>query len=220
MLAFFKSYVYKTNYCSSSGTCAFGARRLRQARYMKSHNVVRALKHYSLNNNRMKLFNHNIPARILLLILLLLSFYGCSRERFIETVNLTTKIRYNNLNSSIIKSLNSDCDNCSYFETTEKYKETINQPNYIFIAHSKKEFSNEVKSFIESDYLKSIPDEFFNNNILGVALISYTGLRYLKNERIINENGFYTFVVDIWEHKAEAIPACAYKAIYIFKIQK
>ena len=68
--------------------------------------------------------------------------------------------------------------------------------------------------------LEKIEDDFFINNTLGMIIVPFHGLEYLKNEKIMNINKSIVFSVEIWYHESNAVPALANYAMYLIKIPK
>jgi hypothetical protein len=100
------------------------------------------------------------------------------------------------------------------------YLNKIIEEKTVIIFHSKNELIKMEEKINFDNIIKNIEDDIFIDNILGMVLIKFHGLQYLKNEKIMNIDNNITFSIEIWDQKSNAIPALSNFAIYFIKIPK
>jgi len=155
-----------------------------------------------------------------------LLFAGClSRGAYYtRTVEYSSDILYKN-NASVYKcfanhSLSGEFTpiiSRFYIKDVDYLNKIIQERNIIKI--SSKEELMELQEIIYFDnIIENIDDDIFIDNALGMIVITFTGLEYLKNEKIMNIDNNMTFSVEIWDRKADFIPALLNLAVYFIKI--
>jgi hypothetical protein len=111
-----------------------------------------------------------------------------------------------------------------FYLETEYYNKIINNP-HIIIFESKEDILDMNKYFINFDKFENIiVSDFFEFNKLGIVVVPFSGINYLKNAKIINnaENNF-EFSIEIWtitKPLFAGIPRSAWDAIIFLKIPK
>ena len=96
----------------------------------------------------------------------------------------------------------SDFTGNDYFIFTESYRKRYNEydrKDRVLIAYTKEDLEFIEANYINSRYLKKIPSDYFDENILVFISFYFGSTQYLKNINIINKNNKYLFTVEVWE---------------------
>jgi hypothetical protein len=120
-------------------------------------------------------------------------------------------IPYNDNNVFILKTwsyrndlrFTTDIQGREHFIFTNSYWRNINNQydvKNVLVAHSKEDLEFIESNYINSKYLQEIPSVFFENNILILVSFMYGGATFPKNSKIINNNGEFAYLVEIWEN--------------------
>ena len=90
----------------------------------------------------------------------------------------------------------------------------------VFIAYTKNDLIEIEKEYINSEYLKEIDEEFFEDNNLVIIIFHFIGWTYPKNWKIDEYNGKYLFSTEIWNRRTNFIILLATRAMFLIKIEK
>ena len=164
-------------------------------------------------------------------IFIILLFSGCllrsdNKSYYYKEIQYNSNILYKNnvnvykyfANYSFSKDFNPIISKF-YVKDVDYFNKNIEEKTVI-IFHSKNELVKLEEKIDFDNIIKNIEDDIFIDNILGMVVIPFHGLQYLKNERIMNIDNNITFFIDIWDQKSNVIPALANRAIYFIKIPK
>jgi hypothetical protein len=164
-------------------------------------------------------------------IFMILIFSGClsrsdNKSYYYKEMQYNSNIIYKNnvnvykyfANCSFSKDFNPIIS--KFYVKDVDYLNKIIEEKTVIIFHSKNELIKMEEIINFDNIIKNIEDDIFIDNILGMVLIQFHGLQYLKNEKIMNIDNNITFSIEIWDQKSNAIPALANFAIYFIKIPK
>ncbi len=142
-----------------------------------------------------------------------------NQDFFIEEIQIDTDIIYNK---------NMEVYDIYAYKTSSKYFHPSIEGFFLNDNVSYNELRNRlVRITNKNDLLKindfnfrSFPEEYFEDNLLGLILIQFNGLQYPKNFIIADNDSKLSFSVEIWDQRAEAVPALANCAVYLIKIPR
>ena len=132
---------------------------------------------------------------------------GCGIWYFDQTLKSTSNISFRN-NAEIYKGVT--------------LSEDFRLKNYNLLEFSDKVPDvSKIKIFESKDELEgiNIVENFFDNNILGMVIVSYGGGIELRNANVFNNNGYVSFSVDIWLWSGVSTLDLKYETFFI-KIPK
>lgn len=124
--------------------------------------------------------------------------------------------------STIIGRLKDDCGGGkSEFTATDKAIQESNKGHRLYVIDSWEDFIKFRDGYFKSPFfMTKISKDFFKDNKLGVIFVIYTGLEFLKNEKLYKEKGHCRFVYETWNQEAEYPRACIWEMLYILKLRK
>lgn len=167
-----------------------------------------------------------LASLVISIILLMIIDRRIHPDYLVESINIDTGVPYSD--SIIIdrfyiyedfgRNLKAEKSDM-YF--TDAFYEDIPGKNKMLVISSKQELTDTLEKYIRfmgPNFTDKLPEDFFNNNRLGLVFITFTGLAFPGNHQIKNSNGTAEFSVEIRDRKAEAIPALANYALYILII--
>lgn len=156
-------------------------------------------------------------------------FFLCStnavaglKEWKVQDDKIDLKLDCNIAKSAIIGRLKDDCggENAE-FTTTAKAIQESNKGHRLYVIDSWEDFIKFREGYFKSPFfMTKISKDFFKDNKLGVMFVTYTGLEFLKNEKLYKEKGHCRFVYETWNREAEEAPACIWQMLYVIKLNK
>jgi hypothetical protein len=136
---------------------------------------------------------------IYIIILLFVQFvFSCEINTVIdEMIKIDTGIDIvSNSNYKILLRAETDDNKTGFYIKSEFYFEIKNEK--LFIASTIEELQELQEKYFYLPFLNNFSNEYFNNNYLILIPLYYTGSTSLRNEKIIEEEGKYVFVVELW----------------------
>ncbi|MDR0321490.1 MAG: hypothetical protein LBI28_08295 [Treponema sp.] len=146
------------------------------------------------------------------------------KDYYYSTIIFNTNIRNTeNGSSNILLKTEAGCSLTGFSIKDDYFLETKNI-NRIYIASTMEELIRIQDSFIYLPYWETFSDDYFENNHLVFVITGYGGSGDLRNERIEQINGKYSFNIEHWfrgnEGEGPIFPYCGYTALYILEIPK
>ncbi|MDR0472852.1 MAG: hypothetical protein LBH43_04180 [Treponema sp.] len=155
----------------------------------------------------------------LLFIPIIIFFIGCKSQ----TIQLDTNLIF--FDNNVVKILFDTKPGCSKtnFKFTEEYKKIDTSWNDCYAASSFEEYENTIKKYFEMDLFETIVQEYFNENILIVVILSAHDSKYYKNGKFEKgENNNFIYKVGLYNsaNVFKYSNKCIYTKVFIYEMNK
>ena len=121
--------------------------------------------------------------------------------------------------SEILIELKGGCSG-SDFTKTEKGRIEHNNKRSTYVLSSWQEFVDFKGKYFQSSFFDNFKAPYFIHHRLIVVDVSYTGNRFIKNEKIYQTDRECGFSYELWDRSLDGVTACSWESLYVIQLKK